>query len=178
MGRKKKNVEEATQLLLQELRKAKKMPIGTVSKGRKKIAEGKWIPVEKEKSSHTFYPRKNSSDEKNFFEDENNYKKRVNLAGTIYETTFPKKKVKQEFVSLLKKNKENFGKYAWIKDHSFSNEEINNLSEKLKTKLSGMKDFVQEDVIANFWLKNKPELVIEQLSSIMDEHGTSITKKL
>ena len=27
------------------LLKAKKMPIGTVSHGRKKVAEGKWVPV-------------------------------------------------------------------------------------------------------------------------------------
>jgi hypothetical protein len=34
-----------------KLLKAKKMPIGTVSKGRKKIAEGKWVPLKKEKDS-------------------------------------------------------------------------------------------------------------------------------
>jgi len=32
------------------LMKSKKMPIGTVSKGRKKIAEGKWVPVKKERT--------------------------------------------------------------------------------------------------------------------------------
>jgi len=32
------------------LLKAKKMPIGTVSKGRKKIAEGKWIDIKKERA--------------------------------------------------------------------------------------------------------------------------------
>jgi len=31
--------------------KAKRMPIGTVSKGMKKIAEGKWVPVKKEKKT-------------------------------------------------------------------------------------------------------------------------------
>lgn len=30
--------------------KAKKMPIGTVSHGRKKVAEGKWVPVPKDES--------------------------------------------------------------------------------------------------------------------------------
>lgn len=34
-----------------DLVKARKMPVGTVSKGRKKIAEGKWVPVEKEKKA-------------------------------------------------------------------------------------------------------------------------------
>ena len=33
------------------LLKAKKMPIGTVSRGRKKIAKGKWVKVKKEKIS-------------------------------------------------------------------------------------------------------------------------------
>jgi hypothetical protein len=33
-----------------DLEKAKRMPIGTVSKGRKKVAEGKWVPI-KEKSN-------------------------------------------------------------------------------------------------------------------------------
>jgi hypothetical protein len=28
-----------------DLLKAKKMPVGTVSRGRKKMAEGKWVPV-------------------------------------------------------------------------------------------------------------------------------------
>ena len=36
---------KATQLLIEGLEKAKKMPIGTVSNGRKKVAEGKWVPV-------------------------------------------------------------------------------------------------------------------------------------
>jgi len=31
------------------LMKSKKMPIGTVSKGYKKVAEGKWVPVKNEK---------------------------------------------------------------------------------------------------------------------------------
>jgi hypothetical protein len=31
------------------LKKARKMPIGTVSRGYKKVAEGKWLPVSKEK---------------------------------------------------------------------------------------------------------------------------------
>ena len=30
-----------------ELCKAKRMPVGTVSHGRKKVAEGKWVPVPK-----------------------------------------------------------------------------------------------------------------------------------
>jgi len=30
-----------------DLRKARKMPVGTISKGYKKIAEGKWVPVKK-----------------------------------------------------------------------------------------------------------------------------------
>ena len=34
-----------------ELKKAKKMPIGTVSRGRKKVAEGKWVPVKSGKKS-------------------------------------------------------------------------------------------------------------------------------
>jgi len=32
-----------------ELIKAKKLPVGTVSRGMKKVAEGKWEPVKKEK---------------------------------------------------------------------------------------------------------------------------------
>lgn len=34
-----------------KLSKAKKMPVGTVSNGRKKVAEGKWIPVDKKEQS-------------------------------------------------------------------------------------------------------------------------------
>lgn len=32
-----------------DVEKARKMPIGTISRGRKKVAEGKWVPVKKEK---------------------------------------------------------------------------------------------------------------------------------
>ena len=32
------------------LLKARKMPVGTLSHGRKKIAEGKWVPVSREKN--------------------------------------------------------------------------------------------------------------------------------
>jgi hypothetical protein len=39
------NIKNAAKLLVSELEKAKKMPIGTVSRGRKKVAEGKWVPV-------------------------------------------------------------------------------------------------------------------------------------
>jgi len=39
-------LEKATQLLIESLEKAKKMPVGTVSRGFKKVADGKWVPVE------------------------------------------------------------------------------------------------------------------------------------
>jgi len=39
------SLQKATTRLMQELEKAKKMPIGTVSNGRKKVAEGKWVPA-------------------------------------------------------------------------------------------------------------------------------------
>jgi len=47
--------EKAAQLLLSELQKAKKMPIGTVNPktGRKKVAEGKWVPVNEGKDKKT-----------------------------------------------------------------------------------------------------------------------------
>lgn len=32
-----------------QMEKARKMPVGTISHGRKKVAEGKWVPVKKEK---------------------------------------------------------------------------------------------------------------------------------
>lgn len=46
-------IEKATKLLLEGLEKARKMPIGTVSKSGKykKIAEGKWVPIEKRKNN-------------------------------------------------------------------------------------------------------------------------------
>jgi hypothetical protein len=40
-----KPLQKALTLLMEDLQKAKKMPIGTVSKGYKKVAEGKWEPV-------------------------------------------------------------------------------------------------------------------------------------
>lgn len=40
-----------------ELMKAKKMPIGTVSNGRKKVAEGKWVPVKKDKQPKKDQPK-------------------------------------------------------------------------------------------------------------------------
>jgi len=36
------------------LMKARKVPVGTVSKGYKKIAEGKWIPVKKERKKKEY----------------------------------------------------------------------------------------------------------------------------
>ena len=39
-------LKKATQLLIESLEKAKKMPVGTVSRGFKKVADGKWVPVE------------------------------------------------------------------------------------------------------------------------------------
>jgi hypothetical protein len=53
-------LQEATKLLISGLEKAKKMPIGTVSRGRKKVAEGKWVPV-KEGKSKTDKPKKKNS---------------------------------------------------------------------------------------------------------------------
>jgi hypothetical protein len=53
---------KAKQLLMEGLEKAKKAPIGTVNTktGRKKVAEGKWVPVseEKEKKSTSEVPEK------------------------------------------------------------------------------------------------------------------------
>lgn len=39
-------LEKAVNLLLESLEKAKKMPVGTVSRGFKKVADGKWVPVD------------------------------------------------------------------------------------------------------------------------------------
>jgi hypothetical protein len=49
---------KATELLLSSLEKAKKMPIGTVSNGRKKVAEGKWVPVGKDDKPGKSDPKK------------------------------------------------------------------------------------------------------------------------
>jgi len=38
-----------SQIIVRDMRKAKKMAIGTESKGRKKVAEGKWVPVKKQR---------------------------------------------------------------------------------------------------------------------------------
>ena len=38
-----------TRIIVRDMRKAKKMAIGTESKGRKKVAEGKWVEIGKEK---------------------------------------------------------------------------------------------------------------------------------
>lgn len=48
-----KKMSKAVNALEQELQKGKAMPIGTISNGRKKVAEGKWVPVKdgKEKGS-------------------------------------------------------------------------------------------------------------------------------
>jgi hypothetical protein len=40
-----KEMSKAVNALEQELQKGKAMPIGTISNGRKKVAEGKWVPV-------------------------------------------------------------------------------------------------------------------------------------
>ena len=48
---------KAVQGLEDCLLKAKRMPVGTVSKGRKKIAEGKWITVKENKQSAQNKPR-------------------------------------------------------------------------------------------------------------------------
>ena len=53
-GDKREIMSKATQLLIQELQKAKKLPIGTVnSKGYKKVAEGKWVKPTKENKPKT-----------------------------------------------------------------------------------------------------------------------------
>ena len=38
-----------------DLEKAKRMPIGTVSKGRKKVAEGKWVPIKENNNKNKEY---------------------------------------------------------------------------------------------------------------------------
>lgn len=61
---KQNKLQKATDLLLSELEKAKKMPIGTVSKGRKKIAEGKWVPVTEGKDKNQNTKQGTKSDKK------------------------------------------------------------------------------------------------------------------
>ena len=47
------NQFKKSQIIIRDMRKAKKMAIGTVSHGRKKIAEGKWVPVKSDKPKQT-----------------------------------------------------------------------------------------------------------------------------
>lgn len=47
-----------------ELKKAKKVPIGTVSKGRRKVAEGKWVPVSEKKGPQKDEKPKGKKDKK------------------------------------------------------------------------------------------------------------------
>ena len=54
-------VERASKLLVEGLRKAKKMPIGSISKGRKKIAEGKWVKVENKEGNEDKEIQKNKN---------------------------------------------------------------------------------------------------------------------
>lgn len=45
------SIEEAHETLgLDKIIKGKKMPIGTISRGRKKVAEGKWVPVKQKQT--------------------------------------------------------------------------------------------------------------------------------
>lgn len=46
-----------------DLQKAKRMPIGTISKGRKKIAEGKWVPINENKKKGIMVKKTNKVDE-------------------------------------------------------------------------------------------------------------------
>jgi Rps23 Pro-64 3,4-dihydroxylase Tpa1-like proline 4-hydroxylase len=54
------SLKKASNDLFQALEKAKKMPVGTVSKGRKKVSEGKWVPVKEGKEK----PKEEKPEEK------------------------------------------------------------------------------------------------------------------
>lgn len=58
----KKSIKEIEKI--ESLGKAKKMPIGTVSKGKKKVAEGKWVPVKEEKKEKESEKEKPKEEEK------------------------------------------------------------------------------------------------------------------
>jgi len=48
MNRNENQFAKAIMDVYSTLEKAKKVPIGTISKGKQKVAEGKWVPVKKE----------------------------------------------------------------------------------------------------------------------------------
>lgn len=92
--------------------KAKKMPIGTISHGRKKVSEGKWVPVKSGKKKEKF-----TSDMLTRLRQEFSGVKRMDPEGSSYETlttmldTLDAEKLKQlvdakiNFVSSLARNR-------------------------------------------------------------------------
>ena len=46
------SIHECQKSFENDLEKGKKMPIGTVSKGRKKVAEGKWVEIKDDKGGN------------------------------------------------------------------------------------------------------------------------------
>lgn len=85
----KNKVERAAELLISELKKAKRMPIGTVSKGRKKVAEGKWVKVSDEKTSQKQPVKRQTSDKKNIYYQDFNDKK-IGEATQYYKKNYGK----------------------------------------------------------------------------------------
>jgi len=111
-----------------DLEKAKRMPIGTVSKGRKKVAEGKWVKI---KGENKFVQVKSEPKEISINELSNLY----NKLSEIYEDD--KNKVEDEIISHIEKNNikflfnDDFSDDHYWKDLSkdlISKHNINNLN--------------------------------------------------
>jgi len=152
------------------LEKGKSMPIGTISHGRKKIAEGKWVEVSKEgKTKHEHEQAASISEEK---------AKQLNSKQAPFPVT---DKDREESKKLYEQRDHHHFISSSLSDDSVDSDEANIEAAEVVSKILNDNSYkISTDTVGNTVISfrnNFGELKKEQIQSALDKLGMKIKYK-